>query len=71
MDAVDRRKLFEVSHPEVPIVPPGSRWRAVVPLGTIPGSPDEIMIGDYELGGLMDQLEQIYPSQDEPGGGSG
>ncbi len=62
-----RRILFERAHPEVTIVVPVGlmdRWRAIVPLGKIPGCPDETTIGSYDLGGLMDELDEIYP----PGG---
>jgi hypothetical protein len=63
-DAVPRWRLFELAHPEVTIVPPATpndRWRAIVPLGKIPGRPDETTIGDWMLSGLMDQLKEIYP----------
>ena len=63
-DALARRRLFEAAHPDVTIVPPArtsDRWRAIVPLGMIPGRPDETTIGSYGLGGLMDQLDVIYP----------
>jgi len=65
---VARKILFERAHPEVAILPPvglNDRWRAIVPLGKIPGRPDETTIGSYGLGGLMDQLDECYP----PGGG--
>ena len=62
--AVARRILFERAHPEVAIVVPvglNGRWRGIVPFGKIPGRPDETTIGSYGLGGLMDQLDEIYP----------
>ncbi len=65
---VARRVLFERAHPEVSILPPvglSDRWRAIVPLGKIPGRPGETTLGSYGLGGLMDQLDECYP----PGGG--
>ncbi len=65
---VARRILFERAHPEVAIVVPvglNGRWRAIVPLRQDPGHPDETTIGSYGLGGLMDQLDEIYP----PSGG--
>ena len=37
------------------------RWRAIVPLGDVPGKPDTTTIGSYELAGMMDQLDEIYP----------
>jgi hypothetical protein len=61
--AVSRRILFERAHPEVAILPPAGlsdRWRAIVPLGKIPGHPDVTTIGSYGLGGLMDQLDECY-----------
>jgi hypothetical protein len=64
LGGVARRILFERAHPEVAIVVPvglNDRWRAIVPLGKIPGRPDETTIGSYGLGGLMDQLDEIYP----------
>ena len=63
-DAVPRWRVFEQLHPEVTIVPPGGpndRWRAIVPLGMVPGRPDETTIGAWMLEGLMDQLDEIYP----------
>ena len=61
---VARRILFERAHPEVMILPPAGlndRWRAIVPLGKIPGRPDQTTIGSYGLGGLMDRLDECYP----------
>jgi hypothetical protein len=69
-DAVKRRLLFEQAHPRVTIVPPATtsdRWRAIVPLGSVPGQPDTTTIGSYRLAGLMDQLDEIYPGG-QPGG---
>jgi len=63
-DAVKRRQLFEKAHPDVTIVPPATtsdRWRAIVPLGSVPGQPDTTTIGSYGLAGLMDQLDEIWP----------
>jgi hypothetical protein len=62
---VERRRRFEAEHPEVTIVPPGNQWHAVVPLGAIPDRPDGTMVSDWELEGLMGQLEEIWP----PAGG--
>jgi hypothetical protein len=64
LDAVERRQLFERGHPEVTFVPPGTEydsWRAVVPAGTIPGDLTATTLGAYELSGLMDQLDKLYP----------
>ncbi len=64
--------MFEQLHPEVTIIPPGTpndRWRAIVPLGKIPGRTAETTIGDWMLASLMDQLDEIYPG-DRPDGAS-
>ena len=69
-DAVPRWRVFEQLHPEVAIVPPAmpnDRWRAIVPLGKIPGRPDETTIGDWMLAGLMDQLDDMYPAGSQGG----
>jgi hypothetical protein len=57
-DSVVRRQRFEQAHPEAVILPPSAgRWRAVA---------DGCTIGAWDLGGLMDQLDQLYPPE---GGG--
>ncbi len=64
-DPVIRRRQFEAAHPDVTILPPcAGRWRAVVPPGLIPGDGTRTTLGAWDLGGLMDQLDEIYP----PGG---
>jgi hypothetical protein len=64
-DPVVRRQRFEEAHPEAVILPPtAGRWRAVVPPGLIPGDGTRTTLGSWDLDGLMDQLDQIYP----PGG---
>ena len=61
-DPVVRRQRFEQAHPEAVILPPcAGRWRAVVPPGLIPGDGTRTTLGAWDLGGLMDQLEEIYP----------
>lgn len=35
--------------------------RAVVPPGLIPGDGTRTTLGSWDLGGLMDQLDAIYP----------
>ena len=66
-DAVVRRRRFEEAHPEAVILAPAAgRWRAVVPAGLIPGDGTRTTLGAWDLRGLMDQLEEIYP----PGGGT-
>ena len=61
-DAVVRRRRFEAAHPEAVILPSAAgRWRAVVPPGLIPGDGTRTTLGAWDLGGLMDQLEEIYP----------
>ena len=71
-DLVRRRQRFEAAHPEVTLVPPastlrGDRWLAIVPMGDIPGNPDGTTIGAWQLGTLLDQLDDIYPPQDDGG----
>ena len=62
-DAVVRRRRFEQAHPEAVILPPAAgRWRAVVPPGLIPGDCTRTTLGAWDLGGLMDQLDAIYPA---------
>ena len=51
-DPVVRRRRFEAAHPGAVILPPSAcRWRAVV---------DGRTLGDWDLEGLMDQLDAIY-----------
>jgi hypothetical protein len=62
-DPVIRRRHFEAAHPDVTILPPAAgRWRAVVPPGLIPGDGTRTTLGAWDLGGLMDQLDEIYPA---------
>jgi hypothetical protein len=65
VDCVVRRGLFEHEHPEVTIVPPANplrgRWRAVVPLGSVPDAPDTTTVGALDLCHLMDDLYRIFP----------
>ena len=61
-DPVVRRRRFEEAHPEAVILPPAAgRWRVVVPAGAIPGDGTRTMLGAWDLGDLMDQLEEICP----------
>ena len=58
-DAVIWRRRFEQAHPKAVILPPSTgRWRAVA---------DGRTLGAWDLGDLMDQLDEIYA----PGGGQG
>lgn len=61
-DPVVRRQRFERAHSEAVILPPSAgRWRAVVPAGLIPGDGTSTTLGSWDLDGLMDQLDAIYP----------
>jgi len=52
--------------------PAAGRWRAVVPPGLIPGDGTATTLGSWDLRGLMDQLDEIYPADGgEPGGKAG
>ena len=56
-----RRGQFEDAHPEVTIVVPATlndRWRAIIPL-TVGGVPTTTL-GAWDLGALMDELEEIW-----------
>ena len=65
VDPVVRRQRFEAAHPEAVILPPAAgRWRAVLPAGLIPGVGTRTTLGAWDLGDLMDQLDEILP----PGG---
>lgn len=67
-DAVVRRRRFEQAHPEAVILPPAAgRWRAVVPPGLFPGDGTQTTLGAWDLAGLMDQLDAIYPGTGEDG----
>ncbi len=72
-DPVARRRRFEQAHPEAVILTPAAgRWRAVVPPGLIPGDGTRTTLGAWDLGALMDQLDEIYPAVGgEPGGTAG
>ena len=72
-DAVVRRRRFEQAHPEAMILPPAAgRWRAVVPPGLIPGDGTATTLGSWDLEGLMNQLDEIYPADGgEPQGRPG
>jgi len=72
-DAVVRRRRFEQEHPEAVILPPAAgRWRAVVPPGLLPGDGTVTTLGAWDLGGLMDQLDEIFPADGgEPQGSPG
>ncbi len=68
-DPVVRRRRFEAAHPQAVILPPAAgRWRAVLPAGVIPGDGTATTVGStattvgpWDLCGLMDQLEEIWP----------
>jgi hypothetical protein len=70
-DQVPRLERFRAAHPEVVFVPPATprdRWRVVVPPGLIPGDGTRTTLGSWDLASLMDQLEEIYPPDAQPGG---
>jgi hypothetical protein len=65
-DPVIRRRRFEQAHPEAVILPPtAGRWRAVVPASLVPGDGTGTTLGAWDLAGLMDQLDAIYPDGGE------
>ena len=65
-DPVLRRQRFEQAHPEAVILPPSvGRWRAIVPPGLIPGDGTRTMLGAWNLGDLMNQLDAIYRDRGE------
>jgi len=72
-DQVPRLERFRTAHPEAVILPPtAGRWRAVVPPGLIPGDGTRTTLGSWDLAGLMDQLEEIWPPDGRhPGGQRG
>ena len=56
---------FEAANPEAVILPPAAdRWRGVLPAGLIPGDSTSTTLGAWDLGDLMDQLDDIL----RPGG---
>jgi hypothetical protein len=68
-DSAVRRRHFEQAHPEAVILPPcAGRWHAVIPPGLIPGDGTRTTLGAWDLGDLIDQLDEIYSS--EGGGGT-
>ena len=70
-DSVVRRRRFEEAHPEAVILTPAAgRWRAVVPPGLIAGDGTRTTLGAWDLGGLMDQLDAIYPDSSGDTAGS-
>jgi hypothetical protein len=65
-DPVLRRQRFEQAHPEAVILAPSAgRWRAIVPPGLIPGDGTRSMLGAWNLGDLMNQLDAIYRDRGE------
>ncbi len=67
-DWVVRGRRFEEAQPEAVILPPcAGRWRAVVPPGLLPGDGTRTTLGAWDLGDLMDQLDEAYRA--EPGQG--
>ena len=61
-DPVIRRAEFEASHPAVTILTPAALhvpWRAIVPVGSIPGDPLGMFVTDWDLAALMDKLDDL------------
>jgi hypothetical protein len=62
-----RSGLPPVRRPLAVILPPSAgRWRAVVPAYLVPGDGIRTTLGAWDLAGLMDQLDEIYPGGVEP-----
>ena len=64
LSSAERRRRFQAAHPGVIIVAPPTihDYRsAIVGPGLVPGDPDATSVGSWALGGLMDQLDGIYP----------
>jgi hypothetical protein len=63
-EAVERRQRFEAARSEVTITVPGTRsgwWIASVPAGSVPRDPERTTVTAWQLAGLMDALERIWP----------
>ncbi len=74
LSSAERRRRFQAAHPGVIIVAPPTihdYWSAIVGRGLVPGDPDATSVGSWALGGLMDQLEEIYQDEDAPAGRQG
>jgi hypothetical protein len=63
-DQLSRRRQFQDAHPQVEIVCLGPAWQGVIhqPHG-------EDVVTRYELGALLDVLEQRLTTPRDPGGG--
>ena len=65
-DSVKRLHQFQGEHPDVRFTAPHmgghGRYIAVIPVGTIPGESREITVTSLDLTGLMDQLDDLFPS---------
>jgi len=63
-DSVARLHRFQGEHPEVLFTSPNTgrygQFMAVIPAGTIPGESREITVKSLDLGGLMDQLDDLF-----------
>ena len=65
-DSVKRLHRFQGEHTEVRFTAPHmgghGRYIAVIPVGTIPDESREITVTSLDLTGLMDQLDDLLPS---------
>ena len=68
-DPVARLHRFQGEHPEVTFTAPHmggqGRYIALLPAGSVPGEAREVTVNSLDLGGLMDQLDAIYPDGSE------
>jgi hypothetical protein len=71
MDQVPRKLRFLAQHPGVQIVLNGY-WQAIIPAGTVPREPSEVVITRYDLKVLLDELDKLFgPAAEEPASSPG
>jgi hypothetical protein len=70
-DAVARLHQFRGEHPEVRFTSPTmgryGQFTALILAGTIPGEAREIMLKSPDMCGLMDQLDDHFPTAESTG----